>query len=187
MGKREQKTQKEEPLRKILLLGVVLTLVVVLAVPMAASAATATDTCTVSGEVTATYTIEVVPDTVSLGQLSNSADATSASLTITVSTTDTGSGGLHHVTVAVKGADGKLSAGGTILTPALQINSPTIGWSDQNIGTTDQAGSAEALDASSGSAQVTDVTIKQPAVTTPNPIPAGTYQETITFTATFGS
>ena len=166
---------------KILVLGLVLALVAVMAMPLAVSAAGSdSGGTTVEGEMGDTYSIAIGTNPINLGTLSTTTAVQSSAFTITVTTNTTDT----SVKIGVNGIDGKLSNGGTVLNEALQIKSTTLGQATYSNITSSKVDFVTSLNASSGSASADDVQIQQPAITNTNPA-AGTYSETITFTATF--
>ncbi len=172
-------------MKKILAISLALALIGVLGAPLTVYAAggSSNDTATVTADEGAVYSI-TVPETISLLAAPNgSSSVSSAQFQISVSTNDPANA---QVALAVKGVDGKLSSGSNILQPALDISSSTLNWNHEGLSSSDVVTNNK-LDATSGSAQVTNVFITQPAVTDPSSIPAGTYQEVLTFTATFAS
>ncbi len=171
----------------------VLALIAVLATPMAALAMDRTGTTEVTGLFETYYTIEV-PTTVPLGTLSTSAFVESPVQTITTKTNDQGADYTSAV-VKVRGGTAahpgqlKLSDVETYLSPGLRVRSALIGWDNTAITETDTAGTVT-LDHGTtaspiGTVTCADVYIKQPAITSPSPVPAGDYSLTLTFTATF--
>jgi hypothetical protein len=170
--------------KRIFAIAIALAMLVVMAVPVGVSAET--DTSNVTGSIGATYTIDA-PTTIALGTLSTSAPVSSASQSITATTNDTASGGLHHVVIGVNGVDGKLALGGSgaALDPVLKIASTQIGWTAQDLSASKVDGSVSTdLSATAGTKTFNDVVITQPQITTSSPA-SGSYSETITFTATF--
>jgi VCBS repeat-containing protein len=175
------KGEKQKVKKSLFTVLAVVSLLGVMVSPMQVLAGTGTDSSNVSGTMETYYTLDV-PASFSLGSISKTASATSSAQTITVTTNDASS---PNVTIAVRGEDGQLENPSAKISPALQINSGGLGWTNQAISSSNVSGS-NSLTIVEGTASAT-FTLTQPIITNAGLIPAGTYSETLTFTATFGS
>jgi len=171
--------------KKFLVMGIILAVVTAVAVPMAVMAANpGTGTSDVDGTLGTDYTI-TVPGTITLPALSTTGDVESTPADTIIATTNDDL--MDHVTISVVGTHstepGQLHDGATYLSPALKIKSAgdISAWmTAQDLSSAASSGSL-ALVTLSFTAD--DITIIQPQLTG-SPV-AGTYTETIQFTATF--
>jgi len=163
--------------KRLIIIAALAALAALLAIP-AVVMGDATDTTTVTGQIGTYYTIDA-PDNFSM-TITASTGGNSGNKTLTAKTNDDTK---TSVSISVKEADGdgKLSNGSNVLSSALQLsgsglNTVTLSGTDQPL---IQNGS---LTGTPKTWSVTDLVIAQPAF---NEVPAGNYNATITFTATF--
>ena len=175
--------------KRILVYALVLAFTMVMVFPMGVGAtggiADGTAVGTVGYDITSNYTISLSTSNLALTSAPNTQTPVStAPFTITITSN---SETFKYGAITVKGVDGKLSAGGVILEPALTIigESP-LGWSSTSISGSETAQQLppNRIYVSTGTASRT-ATVTQLAVTDRTIIPAGNYSESLTFTVYF--
>jgi hypothetical protein len=174
---------------RILIISLVLALIMVMVLPMGVGATggspDGTAIGTVGYDITSIYSISLsTPDLTLTSAPNTQTPVSTAPFTITITSN---SETYKYGAITVKGEDGRLSAGGVILEPALTIagESP-LGWSSTSISGSETAQQLppNRLYVSTGTASRT-ATVTQLAVIDRTIIPAGNYSESLTFTVYF--